>query len=541
MQSYFNPFLDVSYYLMNKWLPAQVIGFLMGVIHGLNFVLVLEIARKSLANLPEEDRFRVPLLLSVAGCLTANFLSGLGNSMGDDTTTLFVLGALLLVLRNWEQFDDWSIAKAAILLGIGAIVGIGTGLKLTNAVYALALCAGFFAYPSSLLARIRLSFVFGIGVLVGLAISNGYWFFEMWRTFGNPLFPQFSSIFPNPLTTKMSVGDPSWQPKGIVEILLWPFIFTLDSHRVGQAKIHQVIWALLYVLFWWWAAARLAGRLRSSKTPLDSRAKYILVFVAVGFVVWMLLFSIYRYIVPIEMVAPLVIFILLTRLLTYYKARFVAAWMLGVATFIVLAGGVNTWGHAGWENPAFQVDLPKLDAPEKTTVLLAAIAPSAWLATFFPPSVAFTTIGGIFQTPAFTARVHEMISSRGGPVFVIVDAPYYNWRAKNIAKANSIVSKIGFINSNEGCDKLRWMISRLRLHAIVQEPTGAIPGAVCELGLRADDVKDPAEENRKILAGAVDTLKQNGLRLDSESCGSYKAGIGKGRIIYQWCQVTIDR
>ena len=541
MQSYFNPFLDVSYYLMNKWLPAQVVGFLMGVIHGLNFVLVLEIARKSLANLPEEDRFRVPLLLSVAGCLTANFLSGLGNSMGDDTTTLFVLGALFLVFRNWEQFDNWSLAKAAILLGIGAIVGIGTGLKLTNAVYAIALCAGFLAYPLSLLARIRLSFVFGIGVLVGLAISNGYWLLEMWRTFGNPLFPQFSSIFPSPLTTKMSVGDPSWLPKGILEILLWPFILTLDSHRVGQAKIHQVIWALLYVLFWWWAAARLAGRLRSSQTPLDSRAKYIIVFVATGFVVWMLLFSIYRYIVPIEMVAPLVIFILLTRLLPYYKARFVAAWMLGVATFIVLAGGVDTWGHAGWENPAFQADLPKLDAPEKTTVLLAATAPSAWLAAFFPPSVAFTTIGGIFQTPAFTARVHEMIASRGGPVFVIVDAPYYNWRVKNIAKANSIVSKIGLTNSNEGCDKLRWAITRLRLHAIVQEPTGAIPGAVCELGLRADDVKDPAEENRKILAGAVDTLKQNDIRLNPGSCGSYKAGIGQDRIIYQWCQVTIDR
>jgi hypothetical protein len=541
MQSYFNPLLDVSYYMMNKWLPAQVVGFLMGVIHGLNFVLVLEIARRALANLPEEDRFRVPLLLSVAGCLTANFLSGIGNSMGDNTTTLFVLGALLLVLRNWKQFANWSLAKAAILLGIGAIVGVGTGLKLTNAVYALALCAGFLAYPSSWFARIRLSFVFGIGVLVGLAISNGYWLLEMWRTFGNPLFPQFSSIFPNPLAVKMSVGDSSWLPNGILEIILWPFILTFDSQRVGQAKLHQVVWALLYILFWWWAAARLAGRLRRSHTSFDPRVKYLIVFVATGFVLWMLLFSIYRYIVPIEMVAPLVVFILLTKLLAYEKARFVAARMLGAATLIVLAGGVSTWGHAGWANPAFQVDIPRLDEPEKTTVLVAATAPSAWLATAFPTSVAFASIGGFFQTPAFTARIHEMIASRSGPAFVIVDAPYKNWRIKNIEKANSIVSKIGLTNSKDGCEKLRWAVARLHLHAIVQKPTGAIPGAVCELGLRADDVKDPAEENRKILAGAIASLKQNDLRLDAESCGSYKASIGQDKIIYQWCKVTIDR
>jgi len=59
MQSYFNPLLDVPYYLMTMHLPAMLVGFIMGVIHGLNFVLVLGICRLTLSDLPESLRYRL--------------------------------------------------------------------------------------------------------------------------------------------------------------------------------------------------------------------------------------------------------------------------------------------------------------------------------------------------------------------------------------------------------------------------------------------------------------------------------------------------
>ncbi len=40
MQSYFNPLLDVPYYLMAMHWPPRLVGFVMGTMHGLNFVLV---------------------------------------------------------------------------------------------------------------------------------------------------------------------------------------------------------------------------------------------------------------------------------------------------------------------------------------------------------------------------------------------------------------------------------------------------------------------------------------------------------------------
>jgi len=76
LQSYFNPLLDVPYYLASRSLPAPVVAFAMGTIHGFNFVLLLEITRRALAALPDRDRIGIPLALSVAGVLTGGHASG---------------------------------------------------------------------------------------------------------------------------------------------------------------------------------------------------------------------------------------------------------------------------------------------------------------------------------------------------------------------------------------------------------------------------------------------------------------------------------
>jgi len=104
MQSYFNPTIDLLYYGLAKVAPVRVIGFVMGTIHGLNFVLVSNIAVEMLSTGSHARRVRLPLFLAFAGMLSAGFISQLGNTMGDNLTALFVLGALLMVLRHWGTF-----------------------------------------------------------------------------------------------------------------------------------------------------------------------------------------------------------------------------------------------------------------------------------------------------------------------------------------------------------------------------------------------------------------------------------------------------
>ncbi|MFM0363211.1 hypothetical protein [Paraburkholderia sediminicola] len=484
MQSYFNPLLDVPYYLMAMHLPAMLVGFMNGVLHGLNFVLLLCVCRRVLADLPEQERYRTPFWLALAGCFTANFMSGIGNSMGDNTTSLFCLGALLIVMTVWSRLSEVS-GRVLLTIAIGGVVsGLGAGLKLTTIVYSVALCGGLLFAPISAIARLRVAFVFGVGVLLGLAATGGYWFLELWRLYGNPVYPQYSTIFPSALTSSVGAVDTKWFPTSVWEALVFPFVFAINPHRVGQVELHQAIWAAAYVVFWWWVIAAFVSRRKGVPAPsLQSTARYVVAYVVIGYVVWMKAFSIQRYLVAIELCVPLFIYLLLMQVLAYRAARKVAGVLLVLSSIGVLVGGAHSWGHDPWAKRMFAADVPQLPTPQKTTVLLTAgDPPLGWLVPMFPDTVAFATIRSAFPEarPAYDNKIHDIVRTRGGPVYALI--PGY-W--------------------TDG---------------------------------RRDAAKDAAE-----LADSGQALTDYGFLLDAGSCRILHAHIGRGVYPYQWCRVTSSR
>ncbi|WP_323119235.1 hypothetical protein [Burkholderia alba] len=540
-QGYFNPLLDAIVYWLNAHAPSRVVGFMLGAFHGLVFVLLLGIARRLLSGLPGEDGRRVPLLLALGGCLTANFLSGLGSGMGDDTTAVLCVAGVSLLIAHWDAFERVTAKGILVLLGGGMLIGLAAGFKLTNAVFAVAGCGALvLAVPGGLVTRLRVGFVFGVGVLAGFAVTGGYWMLQMWQTFGNPLFPQFSAFFPNPLVRSISIGDTRWLPRSGVETALWPFIFSIDSHRVGEVAIRQVIWPIVYTLGLIWAARAVWMKFAARAVErMDPRAVFLIAYIALGYVVWMKLFSIYRYVVPVEVLTPLAVFILLTRLMPYRRAKRWAGWLLGIATAVVVTGGASTWGHDGWADPLYHAELPALEQPSRTTVLLVnAEQPRAWLATLFPVEVAFAGIDvGFPQGPAYMSRIHEMVETRNGPVYALLGSAY-NWRADQVARMDAAAGSVGLTHSERGCALLKSVTVRLRLHAAVEAVAPGDGGARCAIGLRADDVRDIAAENREIVAQADRQLQDRGLSIDVKSCAVYAAGVGTGKEPYQFCGVA---
>lgn len=539
MQSYFNPALDVVVYLLNTHLPSRIVGFLLGTLHGVTFVLLVGIARHTVPMLPDDDRYRMPILIALGGCLTANFLSGLGNSMGDDTAMLFVLSGLYLVVSKWVLVGQPSRKAVLVMIASGLLVGLGAGFKLTNAIYAVALCVALLSYPDTLIVRVRLSFLFGVGVLLGITVSGGYWMLHMWKLYGNPLYPQFGAIFHNPLTQATAVSDVRWLPHGFLETVFWPFLFTANSHRVGETAIRQIIWPIVYVAFWCWLVAVSASRfVGTSRRPMDPRQRLVILFVAIGYVLWMKMFSIYRYIVAVELLTPLVLMFLLYRLVPGHFARYLTFGLVGIATAVVVTGGGKTWGHEGWSDPLYHAQLPPLAQPARTTAIIASGSTAwGWLITLFPPDVAFTQLESSFPgTAAFSDRIRSMVKERGGPAFGVVNGTY-NWRADNIASMNAMVTRVGLTKSERSCGAVRWVVEHLRLHATVLPSPDAL--SKCTLGLRADDERDIPAENRTLAAQAAPVFERNGFAIDLASCVPYRAGIGKGVLIYQWCRVTL--
>jgi hypothetical protein len=469
-QGYFNPTIDIPYYLMVMNLPGWLCCFLMGALHGLNFPLLQAIARRILAV---DKSSGMPFWLATAGVVTPAFLSELGNTMGDNLTALFVLAAILVVLQARGM---------GMLLLAGAIMGFGTGLKLTNANYALALCLALFAREGTWGQRFRDAFIFGLAVLGGIALSAGHWYWTMWQQFGNPLFPQFNDRFLSPMAAPIGIGDTGWLPKTVVEKLAWPFIFTLDPRRICELPLRNLMWPLLYTTGIVLLLALATGKRRLAALPRP--AWLLLVFGAVSYLLWLNLFSIYRYLVPLELLSPLMCWLVVGVLLP--GRRMIATACIAVCAVSILS--LASWGRAG-HGRAFTVEPPPIANPAQSLVYIVQ-APNGWIVPFFPREVAFVSLGAGFpESEGWKQRAEAMRHARTGPFYVVLDADRADPRLQRskaeladaarrneeaIGRAASTLERYGLAVAGD-CRPFKAMIGNYRLHQQLCEVKEKIP------------------------------------------------------------------
>ena len=528
-QSYFNPALDVFYRLLNGALPPRAAGFVMGALQGLNFVVLAAIARRLLGA----GQQRTALLLAGAGVLGSGFLSELGATTGDNLTALPLLASLYLLLRRWEGLARWNAVTALTLLGGGALTGASVGLKLTNGVYAVALCVALLVLPMAWPSRLRLAFVFGVGVLGGVAASAGWWFLKMWRLFGNPLFPQFNDIFHSPLALENGVLDVAFRPRTLWENVLWPFIHALDTRRVSELPLKLMIWPVLYVLLAALAVASLRRwRAGAAAAPaLDRRAVFVLVFFAVGYVVWMRMFSIYRYLIPLELLAPLMLWIVWRRLAP-------GASHVGGLVLALLVAGVfpaGTWGHAAWGERGYSAEVPPFAAPGASIVFLAHWdPPTAWITTFMPPAARIVSLGtGFPESDGWRRRIADAIAERPGPHYLLLNAANNDKDGTRLHKL-AAARWLGLTRDAAGCDKLDWLARRVRLGVELRR----LPAGGCTFDLLPQHRVDLAARNSEMIATAATHVRGYGLLLEPGSCAPYRAFVGNEAFPYQLCRVT---
>jgi hypothetical protein len=474
LQSYFNPLLDVPYYVLSQAWPAPLLGFLLGAFQGLSGVLVYLIARRVF---PESTRSHV--WLAIAGVLTADFYTEIGNTMGDNNTAPFVLAGVLSTVLAYTRKTPGQARLPWLLLG-GVCVGAAVGLKLTNAPYAVALGAAvLMTWPRSWLARVGAAAVVAIGSAAGFLALGAYWLWRMWSQFGNPLFPQFGRMFPNPIASAGGISDASWLPRHWWEYLVWPVLTSLQPLRVGQLHLHSSIWPVFYVLLIAAVIARIATKRRAAvpgRAPAvgaenDGSAWLIVWFTAIGFSLWMLVFSIARYLTPIDLLAPMASWILFGAFHLKGRWKQAAVIVLAMSSVFTLTGPRHIWDHRHWGKHAFAVTTPILADPEHTLIFMGSSTPQAWMIPFFPAPVTFVEVGGAFpQGPAFIGHVKHMLEA-ATHVYVLRDPHPNPWY------------KAG------------------------------------------EDAK---------LAG----LSAVGVRLDTDKCQSYPAAIGREDVPYQLCPAT---
>lgn len=419
---FFNPLLDLPTWLGAQHLSAKTLSFLLATVHGLNYVPLYFLAHRLLLPVEERRRSLAAMALALVGVTGGGHIGLVGTTFNDNIVSILVLGSALVVVRNAERLVTAPLRAALGTAALaGLLMGAGVGLKLPSGVLAVGFCLAFLCVAAPAWRRLQLAVGFGVGVLAGVAILSGYWMWMMWRDYANPLFPYFNGIFKSSMVLAANYRDVRFVPHGILEWLFYPVIITFDPLRTGEIYFRDARMMTAFLL-WLATPAFLILRRRAEPalvTPFTSR--YLLAGCGLTLIVWMSLFGIYRYVIALEMLAPLLI------------VGAIACWPItprlratGIAlalAFVTVTARPGSWSRLPeWTDQFVEVTAPSI--ADNSLVVVTGFEPTSFVIPAFPPKVLFVRLQGYLNDPkdgdtGLNRTLRQIVDRHRGDIYVL--------------------------------------------------------------------------------------------------------------------------
>ncbi|MDP9127943.1 MAG: hypothetical protein M3N08_06770, partial [Pseudomonadota bacterium] len=134
---FYNPLLDVPFYLLATHLPARVAGFILGFVQGMNFCLLFMLAYASLGIFNLRWKVLVCGALAALGLLGGGGLAQIGTTFYDNVTSLGLFASALLVVRYAHLLRTPSRSAFLYAFAFGVPAGLMMGLKLPAVIFCL--------------------------------------------------------------------------------------------------------------------------------------------------------------------------------------------------------------------------------------------------------------------------------------------------------------------------------------------------------------------------------------------------------------------
>lgn len=185
-QAYQFPYLYWPFFkLAMAGVSGAVAGLVLALLHSLAIPAVWRMARSMIHG---EDLFAAGMrTLAVAlAFMSAAVLSLFDSTSNDLLAAIPLLWAYALGLVAVDGPEDRAWHG---LVGSGILAGVAVACKLSNGLLAIALPLLWLSTPGTWLARLKRSIVAGLALLASFALCYGYWGWQLWTHFGNPIYP----------------------------------------------------------------------------------------------------------------------------------------------------------------------------------------------------------------------------------------------------------------------------------------------------------------------------------------------------------------
>jgi hypothetical protein len=291
-------------------------------------------------------------------------------------------------------------------------------------------------------------------LFVGFCVFGGYWMLRLWQYGGNPVFPYFNQLFHSDLVVHSSFRDPSFHPTDALTGWLYPFLFSRNSLLVSELNFRDAHIGVIYALLPFTALIML---LKKRRDPLrhwiePRLAVFLFVFAAVSYAAWLLMFCVYRYLIPLEMLSPLLIAAAIAQWPMRQKHQF--------ALLAVVLIALQTWARIDpeqrredWDKSYVSVQTPELPDPKQTMILMSGVSPMAFAIPAFPREIPFVRIDGWMiwkddKISGLSREMHARVEQHRGPLYMM----FATWEAE---RAKEAAREYGLRLVDGSCDLVR--------------------------------------------------------------------------------------
>jgi hypothetical protein len=442
--TYYNPFLDIPFYILATHLHSWMALGILGLAQGANIIPLYAITRSVLNMENRRVVAGVLALICMTGSLTVHLA---GTTYYDNVMSVLVLSALALVIACRRRLEVGRLLEGTAIAGFcGLLVGSAVGLKLPEAPFALGFAASLLIIPGDWRHRTTRLLGGALGGAIGIAIFAGFWMIKMAHLTGNPLFPYFNEVFRSPLALHASYRDMRFIPKRLDVQLLFPLLFSIDWRVADDLPFQDIRVGVAYVVIVVTLLLGITAR-RSAKPIVDAHAAWALIgFTGVAYIAWLKVFAIYRYILLLEILAPILIAASISQWPLARRTQLALACTLLLVCVATMKTSVS--GRMPATDPYVQVSVPRIPHPDNSMILMTGIAPMGYLAPSLPRQIPIIRIDGWMIQPQdgsqLTQEARKRVASFPGDLFVL-------FKVMEVARTRASLGAYGLAISEGAC------------------------------------------------------------------------------------------
>lgn len=423
MHSFINPAYNIFVYWLIERLPGPIVNGILSIPQALILPAVYYLCRTFSTAITGRASFKVCLITAVV-CFAADAQFGIMASIRNDSWhALAFIAALALSVTPQGGLANWR------KLALGSfIMGAALGLKATNIPYTIAYAVFTLVLADSWRLRRDAALACGIFGFVGAFIFFAPHAWVLWQEFGNPVFPMANDIFKAPLGPDGYEAYQRRTPEGLLGLLTYPFVFTVDHAIIGSGDYSDLRFLIGYLI----APVLLVTvflKMRAGET--QSWHRLVIAFSAamlIAMLGWMHGFAVLRYLLAAWILGPL--FVLIFFLIRSDSADLDPRSRLfgvAIASFLLITTGPFEVRRAAWDGlaaPYVEAQVPEPQRFEDAFVIFSGVYPTAFLAPSFPEATTFGhAVAQDFSRPSlenYRRLQRDAIAASDKPVYAVI-------------------------------------------------------------------------------------------------------------------------